>query len=320
MSGVDQVFNELSLASGFNNTQEADNALWLLKLASDMLAKLGFSSTIRVCEAFSERKITQTHKLREYLVQKTGGREKTLRQWILVRFSKAPYVEQLCSENGLTELEEYYLDEERCKGLALAHLLHIPALSVQGLETPDKPFVTISHNRINEEGQLVASACQVPVVGEQADVQFHYAQIIDSLYQPRESGSKLLKYVERCLPFIKFSETAREQLQSLLSGNPILPRLCIILEKLNDFMKEAIDQARDFKPSGFNYTGNEGQIALTGKNGKAHVFFFKNLGDILCAAHMRITEGSRIYFNGDKATETVYVGYIGAHLPGKNFG
>lgn len=92
-------------------------------------------------------------------------------------------------------------------------------------------------------------------------------------------------------------------------------------------MREAVE-TRNFCPKGFKYTPAEGDSATQGKKGQKHTFTFNATGrqggsltvDLLCESHMRITGGDRVYFYADTGKETVYVGHIGKHLPGKKFG
>ncbi|MBQ7617641.1 MAG: hypothetical protein IJS50_02075, partial [Desulfovibrio sp.] len=127
---MDQVFNELSLSASLPDRHAADAALLNLKKASDALTKLKFSPQIRVSKDFFARYIIPDCSISTYLNRGVGGRERTLYQLLLKHFSSAPYVEQLCVDAGITDIEEYSIGKEICKGLALAFCLKIPALSL----------------------------------------------------------------------------------------------------------------------------------------------------------------------------------------------
>ena len=161
---MDQVFNELSLSASLPDNYAARDALMNLKKASDKLRDLGFSTQIRTTEDFATRQITPDYTIYKYLKRSVGGQEKTLLQLLLGRFSEAPYVEQLCSDRGMTVLEEYTLEQDVCKGLALASLWNIPALSLGGDSRFESPFVTITHNSLDDDAELLKEECRVGLI------------------------------------------------------------------------------------------------------------------------------------------------------------
>lgn len=326
---MDQVFNELSLSASLPDDHAAHAALLKLKKASDKLKALGFSPQIRVTEDFAVRHVTPGCTIRDYLKSSAAGKDKTLRQWLLTRFSSAPYVEQLCADAGMTILEEYVIGKDLCKGLALATLWDIPALSLAGDARFVPPYVTLTRNSLNEADSAVSEEeCQVGLICEEEDIPHHEENIKARFYEPTNTGKELLEYAHRRLTHLLFSAVAEDQLEGMLQGHILLPRIRIILEELQRAMQEAVETRQAFSPEGFKYTPTESSTATQGKKGQKHTFTFNATGrqggsltvDLLCESHMRITEGDRIYFYADTGKETVYVGHIGKHLPGKKFG
>lgn len=326
---MDQVFNELSLSASLPDDHAAHAALLELKKASDKLKALGFSPQIRVTEDFAVRHVTPGCTIHEYLRRPAGGIEKTLCQLLLKRFSDAPYVEQLCTDAGMTILEEYVIDEEPCKGLALASLWDIPALSLAGDARFVPPYVTLTRNSLNEADAAVSEEeCQVGLICGEEDILHHEEIIKARFYEPTNTGKELLEYAHRRLTHLLFSAVAEDQLEGMLQGHILLPRIRKILEELQRAMREAVKTRQAFSPKGFKYTPAEGDSATQGKKGQKHTFTFNATGrqggsltvDLLCESHMRITDGDRVYFYADSGKETVYVGHIGKHLPGKKFG
>lgn len=325
---MDQVFNELSLSTSLPDNHAAHAALLELKKASDKLKALGFSPQIRVTEDFAVRHVTPGCTIRDYLKSPAAGKDKTLRQWLLMRFSSAPYVEQLCIDAGMTILEEYVIDEEPCKGLALAFLWDIPALSLAGDTRFVPPHVTLTRNSLNEADSAVfEEECQVGLICGEEDIPHHQKNLEARFYEPTNTGKELLDYARRRLTHLLFSAVAKGQLRDMPQGYLLLPRIRKILEELQRAMQEAV-VTRNFCPKGFKYAPAEGDTATQGKKGQKHTFSFveadKQGNDVehslLCESHMRITSGDRVYFSADTGKETVYVGHIGEHLPGKKFG
>lgn len=325
---MDQVFNELSLSASLPDDHAAHAALLELKKAFDKLKALGFSSQLRVTEDFAVRHITPGGTIYDYLKSPAAGKDKTLRQWLLARFSSVPYVEKLCADAGMTGLEEYVIGKDVCKGLALASLWDIPALSLAGDARFVPPYVTLTRNSLNEVDAAVSEEeCRVGLICGEEDIPHHEEKIKARFYEPTNTGKELLEYAHRRLTHLLFSAVAEDQLEGMLQGHILLPRIRIILEELQRAMQEAVE-TRNFCPKGFKYTPAEGDSATQGKKGQKHTFTFNIVGrqggsltvDLLCESHMRITEGDRVYFYADTGKETVYVGHIGKHLPGKKFG
>lgn len=326
---MDQVFNELSLSASLPDSYAARDALLNLKKASEQLTVLGLSRQIRVTEDFAVRLIMPDCTVRDYLKSPASGQDKTLRQWLLSRFSSAPYVEQLCTDLGMTSLEEYSIDEQICKGLALAALWSMPALSLAGDAHFVSPFVTLTYSWLAEAStDIQEEKCRVGIICQEADIQFHEAAIQTLLRGSVNTGEELLNDAQQRLTSLNFSSTAIEQLMAMQRGDPLLPRIRRILEELHYAMLEAVTVKSRFAPKSFKYTPAEGENATQGKKGEKHTFTFVEQNaqgpptkiSLLCEAHMRITGSKRIYFYADRSKTTVYIGHIGEHLPGKNVG
>ena len=329
---MDQVFNELSLSASLVDVYVAHSAVMDLKKASDKLCQLGFSSQIRVTEDFAIRYISPNCTIRDYLRSPASGQDKTIRQWLLSRFSRAPYVEQLCKEYNISEeLEEYKVGEEPCKGLALAGLWRIPALSLSGDPRFVSPAVSVTHiyfADIESGEDLLEDSFQVGIICKECDIDIHAVSIQDILHAPLRDGKSLLDYAKQQLTFLAFSTKSEEQLAGLKQGNLWLPRIYAILVELNRAMQESLERKSIFVPQGFKYTPGESESATQGKKGKAHTFVFRNPGmqessepfSLMCEAHMRISDGDRVYFCPSITQGKVYIGHIGEHLPTKAYG
>ncbi|MDE7241624.1 hypothetical protein, partial [Desulfovibrio sp.] len=255
--------------------------------------------------------------------------QKTLQGLLLKRFSGAPYVEKLCQDAEMSLLEEYTLGEETCKGLALASHQGIPALSIAGDERFTPPFVTLRHTRLKTDSDEICSEeCAVGIISTENDVQSHKAAIKAALTGPITTGTELLNYAQRRLPSLRFSLVAEGQLRNMPRNDPRLSRVHPILEELQRAMQQAVATRTPFSPEGFKYAPVESSTATQGKNREKHTFRFiepDSSGSmaqltLLCEAHMRITDGERVYFCGDRNKGFVYIGHIGEHLPGKKFG
>lgn len=325
--GMDQVFNELSLSGALPDSYAAYDALLDLLQASEKLHTLGFMQQIRVTEDFGTRLITLDCTVYDFLKKAAGGKARTVQQAILSRFTKAPYVEQLCEEAGLSFLDEYVVGEQECKGLTLAALWNMPALSLAGDKRFIPPFVILTHNSIDEfSGEYCEEKCQVGIISRVEDIALHEKAIAACLRSPVITGVDLLEYAKKYLDRLVFSTEAMEQILAMQRGYPLLSRICSILEELHRAMQKSKETSKPFVPLGFKYTPFESDRAKQGKKGESHTFTFdvvdmkgnKQRKNLLCESHMRITAGQRVYFYVDRGI--VYIGHIGRHLPGKKYG
>lgn len=320
---MDQVFNELSLAGNHPNIYSAHEALVKLEDACKKLHGLGFTRQVRVTEDFATRLLTPEYSIYDYLKSKQGGKNKTLHDWVMRLCTNAPFVEKLCEEEGVNFGDEYIVEEQYCKGLALAALWNVPALSLTGDERFTPPYVVLAHNSIDEvSGEIQQEKSQVGIISCIEDVAYHEKAIADRL-RLVETGANLLEYARQRLGRLQFSREAQEQLLAMRRGYPLLPRICSILEELQRAMQEAIESRKPFMPLGFKYTPFESDTATQGKKGEQHTFTFKmreikQTVYMLCESHMRVTDRERVYFCAGE--DVVFVGHIGEHLPGKKYG
>lgn len=321
---MEQIFNEASLSASLDSKYSALDALCHLGKASTMLEKLGLSRQIRVTSDFETRYLAPEYTMGDYLHSSLGGQNRTVQSLLRSRFSRAPYVEKLCEDMGITDLDDYYIEDNSCKGLALASLWGIPALSLKGSPRFVPPSVTLSHDVlcVSNDGResIQSEEYRVGIVCEEADVALHEPDIICVLRSPLSDGMGVLEHASRLLPCLRFSFIAHAQLQKIDHGNIFFNRIRSILIELNRAMVEAKATSKNFSPQGFKFTPTESQSAIAGKMGVKHTFNFENNKQLLCESHMRISGGDRIYFRGEERDGIVYVGHIGEHLPTKKFG
>lgn len=321
--GMDQVFNEASLSASLADKYAALDSLWILSKTTTRLAKLGFSRQIRVTEDFETRYLAPDYTIGEYLHSPLDGRNRTVQSLLRGRFSSFPYVENLCKEQGVTELDDYHIEGERCKGLALAALLGVPALSLSGDPRFIPPDTIITHDTLHATGQAVdeiqSVTHRVALVCEEGDIDCHEARILETLHSPLCDGACVLEHASRFFPYLVFSKTAQMQIEGITRENILFLRIRTILLELNRAMAEVENNSALFSPQGFKFSPAESDTATTGRKGQKHTFTFDNK-EILCEAHMRITDSDRIYFKGVPCEFKVYIGHIGKHLPTKHYG
>ena len=322
---MDQVFNELSTASTSAQACLSDKfavfkALYSLSKASTKLIEQGLSKQIRVTEDFMTRYFARDYSVIEWTYDTLTGRDHTVRSLLIGRFSASPHAEKLCQQEGVTELEQYHVKNISCSGLALAYLWGIPALSLMGNPDFTPPMVDIVYNFIDTMDEIAQETYSVGLVCEENDVSHHADAIRLVVHSILRDGQSLLMHAPDLLPYLVFSDVAREQLNNIDSTDYSFPRIRDILLELNRAMYDVEQKhMQRFNPKGFRFTPSESQTATTGENGARHTFTFSDNVQHLCEAHMRISASKRIYFKGIESSCKVYIGYVGEHLPTKKY-
>lgn len=320
---MDQVCNELSIDAHLQDKYAALQALLSLGKASVALEEYGFSRQIRVSEDFETRSLAAGYTIAQWLNDRLGGQDRTVQSLLRMRVSRAPYVEQLCQEQGVTELDDYHIDGIPCKGLALAALWNIPALSLSGHPLFSDFHVTISHDFIDSDDDAEKPQSEAHTIGLvrcEEDLAVHAERLTQRMQAPLQDGADILEHAPALLPYLDFSKTAEKQLEEFGANDLFFSRVRDILIVLNKAMANvALEQSTLFAVQGYRYTPSEGEIATSGKKGERHTFTFSDGTLRLCEAHIRLSHGSRIYFCPDESSRKVHVGHIGKHLPTKKF-
>jgi len=199
---VDQVFNELSLSGAHADKYEALYAMREVCSASAALVQLGFNRSVRTTEDFATRELARGYSYSDWIADKDAPLEfKDMRSLMLSRFSQSPYVESLCREHGMTELEEYRISENAlCRGLALAHIWGIPALSLAGDARFADDEISFSRHVMDENGKIDSTVCRVSLVLRETDVTRHESKIRACLFPDIPNGQALLERAATALP------------------------------------------------------------------------------------------------------------------------
>ena len=318
---MDQIYNELSAGSQFKDKYAAQYALYCLGKASVALEKFGFTPQIRVTENFGALSLAKDYTIAQWLNDKLGGKDRTVQSLFRVRVSRAPYVEQLCRDQGITELDDYHIHGTPCKGLALAALWDIPALSLAEHSLFPDSRVAICHDFIDDDtADPQSETLTIDLVRYEEDIAVHAASLTRRMQAPLQDGAGILGHAPVLLPYLDFSKTAEKQLESFGPNDIYFSRIRDILIVINTAMAN-VDQQKStfFSVQGYRYTPTEGESATSGKKGERHTFTFSDGTSRLCEAHIRFSHGHRIYFCPDESSHKVHIGHIGEHLPTKNF-
>ena len=319
---VDQIFNELSLSGAHSDKYAALQAMSEVCKASAALGDIGFNRSVRTTEDFATRELARGYTYNDWLMDKNNPSEfREIRAFMLSRCSKSPYVESLCREHGMTELEEYRFSEgSLCLGLALAHMWGIPALSLAGDSRFANDQVAFFRNIMDENGNISSEKCHVLLLSRKADVTRHEKNIRNCLFPDTPNGLALLEQSATTLPYLAFCGDAPRQLGSM-DGNDMYFRTIVkILRSLNEAMRLVEECGAEFMPQEIQYIARESDSTMQmPKTRAARTFLCPDGESRLFVEHVRINIALRVQLFSHKPNRKVYIGHVGEHLPTARF-
>lgn len=313
---MDQVFNELSISGSLPDKYAAMEALLDLYHASVALEELGLSKEIRVTQDFTTRDLTSDYNIQDWKYDKLTGKYQTLRSQLLGRLANAPYVECLCKEQGVTELNDYHLDKTPCNGLALAHLWSIPALTLPYDARFAQRDITITHCYLDDEGELYEEARCVQIVICRADVDAMAEILQTRILADIRNGEDILARAGDIFPYLAFCGNAVKQLQALRESDIYFHRIKEMLRVINADMEATVNKKTVFSPKGMQYKPTESKSTCRSREfQEARTFLCPDGVRRIFQAHVRISQEQRMHIFPHLNTQKVYIGHIGHHLP-----
>lgn len=319
---MDQVFNELSLSGAHSNRYAALQAMHDVCMASLALEKIGFTRIVKTTADFAIREMASAYTYNDWINDKDVPKEfRVTRSLMLSRLSKSPYVDNLCHEYGMTELEEYKLEQNTpCLGLALAHIWGIPALSLAGDERFSRGEVVFLREMLAEDGTLSSEPCRTLLLLKEEDTRQHEQAIRACLRPNIDSGPSILEQATTAFPHLEFCGDAPGQLKAIDRANPYFRTIVNILWALDEAMRLVGDPKDNFMPQGIFYTARESDTTMQKpKTRAARTFLCPDGEKRVFGEHVRINIAMRVQFFSDKVQRKVYIGHVGEHLPTARF-
>lgn len=307
---MEQIFNELSASSCYDSRHNASAGIQRLLNLSRNLSQIGFSRYLRTIEDFSQLFLAPGYTVHEWATDREVGADRDLQRWLLTYATKAPYIDQFIDEAERGGLVEFRFEKQRCKGLGLAYLWGIGALSLDGDDRFTVSPISLQFYQIddNKESEYVVNV-----------ESFYSSDQLQKLRGKAErdningitTGDSLLSKCDHIFPYLSIGDKAAKQL-SLLTGSEIYFQE--IIRHFSVLNQNMLEWTRGpFAPKGITWSTESSstmnrfcdQRTFLCKDGVSRVF---SLHSKLLSANQRI------HFYPDVENRMVYVGYVGKHL------
>jgi hypothetical protein len=307
---VDQIFNELSVSGCYPNRYEAREGMENVIALARSLRNIGMSPNIRTTLDFQGRSLTAGYTISHWGSDRDVDPD--LRRYVLTFATKAPFIESFLQEQE--DLIEYFYQDTLALGLGLACIWEGVSLSLAG----DKRFladpIQITQRQLIETGEIqeelvsVCTLCGLEQVEKRADWIRH------RLKNAIHNGKELIEKSAHYFPHLSFCRHAIDQLHALTGNEQFFPEIVrhfFALEKAlsawhsGPFVMEGIDFSSESEPTMNNPEYKKMRMFLCPDREKRTFTF-----------HTKIKSANkRIYFYPSLTNATIYIGYVGPHLP-----
>ena len=167
----------------------------------------------------------------------------------------------------------------------------------------------------DESGNSEEDIVSVPHASKPLHIQMLQTWLQERIIRQIHDGKDLWNRREELFPFLIFCPDAGNNLRELQNGSPLLHQVTERLFTLNDVCKTW--QSGNFPLSAIPKASPESHATMSNAEYAAMRKFCcpSENAPITFTFHIRVTPGNwRIYFY-PKSAGTIYIGYIGHHLP-----
>lgn len=313
---MDQIFNELSVSSCYQDKYSAQEGMELAIDVSVALAKLGMSKIIRTTSDFTLRCLAEGYSVAEWVRDKAGTKEKKL--YFLTYATKSPYIESFYTDNEQNdELFEFRFETDIAHGLGLAYLWNSSSISISGDQRFSQENVCLSECRVTpqEESYRTVSALTFSTTQQ---VLLHKEGILAKLRGTILNGKFLIENAYEMLSHLSFCQKAIEQILELRGSEQYFHEVVNHLFILNKTMLEW--SGGSFSPE-LDFSTESESTMSNREYAQKRFFLCKDEIERKFKLHSKIKSANkRIYFFPDTEQKKVHIGYVGDHLPTTRYG
>jgi hypothetical protein len=318
---LEMVLNELSLQPLATSISEARGRMSRMTEVIKKAITIGARPQLRIHDHPYAVFLAESYSAAAWLIDKENGIEREWLSRLRSLFTKYPCL------NGRPELIQRSNEMsatyrgQSAEGLLAAHLL--PAVAVSFLSDPEwnKPELTIDLlelRKSNEAEELIEWSDSVTHASEPVHIQQHEHWITTQLKLTPASWKQLWEERQELYPSLDFCPVVASQLGALSPGGDMLKQIH------NKLIRLAISAVK-WQVSSGKWTADD--VGGASPESAATLAMFPGSRTFRCAEgrsidfswHMKMADGIRIYFDPDHERKTLYVGYIGKHLPTVNF-
>jgi hypothetical protein len=307
---MDAILNELSVRP--STTDDPDSRASELVRSVRLLLSHGLNRTLRSTRAAPDYPFTENLSLRRWLFSSTGNREE--KSFLARLMDKAPYVDDLEASAEATRhaLLEFRASGDIARGLGVAHLHDVPAVSFRGIDNFEGPTVELNFTAVEADRMFDRVARVVHIVTPE-HVTAHRAWLEERLQRSVKNGAELWERRETLFPPLDFCHRVEKQLRSLSGNEPFFTEAVRHLYVLSQ--TALYWQNGEFDPPlRWSY---ESAVTLANRDLCAkRMFICPDSIERVFSPHSKMGYGAkRLLFLPDASTRRVWIGHIGDHLP-----
>jgi hypothetical protein len=310
---VEAILNEISVQP--TSSQTADHRCLQLVSALRALGEHGATRALRSTRDALDRSFEGKLSLRRWLFGSSNSREE--RQFLARLLDKTPYVEDLeaRAESEKNAAFEFNLSGERVRGLGVAYLHDVPAVSFGGDPRFEASTISVEFLELGTPDTL--KTVSVIHVAHVDHVACHRPWLEQRVARAVQSGADLWERREVLFPRLDFCARVEKQVCALFGTESFFAEM---VRHLHVLSVAAVDwQGGEFNPP--LRWSHESKTTLSNEKLLAvRRFSCPDKVVRVFSPHSKMQGAKRVVFLPDPLRRRVWIGHVGDHLPTTLFG
>ena len=317
---LEMVLNELSLQPLADDIPAAKQRMSELISTMSAATKAGVSRVLRTHKDLNADELAHNYPLARW--RNDRDVDQVARSYFRSLATKAPYLTDISDVTITDKVDgsDFFYEGKNATGLGIAYILDALALSLRSESRWFPAHLEINYTSLDIDGEILEEPVSVMHASHRDHILITHAHWIrDRLSTKIGNGSDIWKQRERLFPSLQFCESVGEKLQSLNSGNPQFHLVAKKLYELEKFCQQWQESGGAFKLENMPLRGSvESEATLTTYK-QEHTFLCPDGEDRVFSLHIRITLSWRLHYYPVSDKQQLIIGYIGEHLPTKNY-
>jgi len=235
--------------------------------------------------------------------------------------TKAPYLTDISDAtiNDKVNSSDFLYNETSAAGLSVAYLLDNLALSIRSASCWHLGHIEITYRYLDIDGDILDEIVTVTHASHKGHILEHGFWIKERINTTIYNGLDIWQQRERLFPNLQFCDSVGETLQLFNNGNSPLHLVIKKLLELEKFCVQWQEYSGAFDLKNMPLTGSVESEATLKQHANEHTFRCPDGKERVFSLHVRITRNWRLHYYPVTEKQQLIIGYIGEHLPTKNF-
>ncbi len=313
---MELIFNELSIQEPASNKTEAGKRMhYLIDLIRTIARRFGVSRALRTKRDIMYLPLAKDYSIREWL--NDGQVDKEQRLFFKSVANKSPFLEDIidAEESLRKSVFDFFFDGICVAGLGAAYLLESPAVSFIGDPRFKDDPVEITLHSLDDSGEKIEQGVKVCCLSTLEQIEHRKKWFIERLQREIQNGLELWEKKRQLFKYLTFCDSTKKQIEALNGGEPYFQQVCRHLFAINDYVTGWSEGP--FKLKDITWSEESKETMKHPRFGPLRHFLCMNDITRIFSKHSKPTGGNiRIHFFPiDDNKRTVWIGYIGPHLP-----